>query len=218
MKRLLYITLTIAILSIAAVSCDSDEPFEYGDFRFDMVTFAGYDAERAVFSLIQRDDSEINLLTTSRCSLDAKDGQRMLLNYIPAGDVTNGVQPIQAKGYTEAVTDSLRFTSRPDSVVMDSVRLKSMWRTGNYLNLSTEVKFTEGKRQLYLVMDKATWHTDTVHAFLAHNMMGEQAYFWRKCYASFYIGAVWKLQSCKVLRVHINDVTYPKVKYYDFAK
>ena len=147
-----------------------------------------------------------------------REGQRMLLNYIPAGAATGGVQEIRARGYTEAVTDSLRFTSRPDSVVMDSVRLKSIWRTGNYLNLSTEVKFTEGKRQLYLVMDKATWHSDTVRAYLAHNMLGEQAYFWRKCYLSFYIGAVWKLQSCKVLRVYLNDVIYPKVEYYDFAK
>ena len=141
MKRLLYITTTVLLMALA-ISCSEDEPYEYGDFRFDMVTFTGFDA----------------------------------------------------------VTDSLRFTSRPDSVVMDSVRLKSIWRTGNYLNLSTEVKFTEGKRQLYLVMDKATWHSDTVRAYLAHNMLGEQAYFWRKCYLSFYIGAVWKLQSCKVLR------------------
>lgn len=217
MKRLLYIT-TIVLLMALAISCSEDEPYEYGDFRFDMVTFTGYDAERAVFSLLQRDDSEITLRTASRCSLDVNQGQRMLLNYIPAGAVTNGVQEIRARGYTEAVTDSLRYTSRPDSVVMDSVRLKSIWRTGDYLNLSTEVKFTEGKRQLYLVMDKDTWHSDTVRAYLAHNMMGEQAYFWRKCYLSFYIGAVWKLQSCKVLRVYLNDVIYPKVEYYDFAK
>ena len=97
-----------------AISCSEDEPYEYGDFRFDMVTFTGYDAERAVFSLIQRDDSKITLRTASRCSLDVNKGQRMLLNYIPAGAATGGVQEIRARGYTEAVTDSLRFTSRPD--------------------------------------------------------------------------------------------------------
>ena len=32
-----------------AIGCSDDEPYEYGDFRFDMVTFTGYDAERAVF-------------------------------------------------------------------------------------------------------------------------------------------------------------------------
>ena len=46
-----------------AIGCSDDEPYEYGDFRFDMVTFTGYDAERAVFSLLQRDDSEITLRT-----------------------------------------------------------------------------------------------------------------------------------------------------------
>lgn len=218
MKNLLY-TLTVAVLLVAMAACSDDEPYEYGDFRFDMVTFSGYDdSSRASFTLLQRDDSQITLLTTARCSVAVNVGQRMLLNYIPAGPVADGIQPIQARGYTEAVTDSLRYTSRPDSIVMDSVRLKSVWRTGEYLNFSTELKFTEGKRQLYLVMDKDTWHTDTVCAFLAHNMMGEQAYFWRKCYASFYIGAVWKLHSCKVLRVYLNDVTYPSVDYYDFTK
>ena len=139
-------------------------------------------------------------------------------DYVPDGAEREGVQLITARSYTQAVTDSLRYTSDLSTVVMDSVRLRSVWRTGNYLNVSSEVKYTNEKRVVALVMDKSTWHSDTVHCYLVHNMLGEQAYFWRKCYASFYIGAVWKLPTCTTVRVHLNDVVYPQVRYYDFSK
>lgn len=218
MRNVLRI-IALSLIVVAVVACGKDEPWEYGDFRFDMVTFSGYDdGGHALFALLQRDDSRTDLRTTARCSLEAEPGQRMMLNYVPAGSSTGGFSDIAARGYTLAFTDSLRFTSRPDSIVMDSVRLRSVWRTGNYLNLTTELKYTEGKRRLAIVMDKDTWHSDTVHAYLSHDMLGEQAFFWRKCYISVYVGAVWKLQSCKVVRLHLNDVVYPSTRYYDFAK
>ena len=66
MKNLLY-TLTVPVLLVAMTACSEDEPYEYGDFRFDMVTFSGYDdSSRASFTLLQRDDSQITLLTTAR--------------------------------------------------------------------------------------------------------------------------------------------------------
>lgn len=218
--RIILHYILLASLAAAAVACgNDDEPWEYGDFRFDMVTFSGYDDDaHALFALLGRDDSRTDLRTTARCSLDAKPGQRMMLNYVPALTSTGSFADISARGYTPAFTDSLRFSSHPDSIAMDSVRLRSAWRTGNYLNFSTELKFTEGKRIIALIMDKDSWHADTVHAFLSHDMLGEQTFFWRKCYLSFYIGAVWKLQSCKVLRVHVNDVIYPSTRYYDFSK
>lgn len=207
-----------AMLMIFVGSCGKDESYQYGNFRYDMVTYAGSEDGRAKFNLIQRDDSELTLLTNAACSLDEEVGQRMLLNYVPDGAEIEGVQLITARSYTQAVTDSLRYTSDLSTVVMDSVRLRSVWRTGNYLNVSSEVKYTNEKRVVALVMDKSTWHSDTVHCYLVHNMLGEQAYFWRKCYASFYIGAVWKLPTCTTVRVHLNDVVYPQVRYYDFSK
>lgn len=211
--------LALALLAIVLAACGDDgKPYEYGDFLYEMVTYSGSDNGRARFSLIKRDDSEMTLLSNATCSIDVERGQRLLLNYVPDGAASGGVQLISARGYTQAVTDSLRYTSDMGTIVMDSVRLRSVWRTGNYLNLSTEVKYTAGKRMIALVMDKSTWHSDTVHCYLVHDMMDEQAYFWRRCYVSFYIGAVWKLSTCKTLRMHLNDVIYPNLDYYDFTK
>lgn len=221
MRKILLSISSIFILATALISCSDESGYEYGDFRFDMVTFTGNDNGRATFALIQRDDAgEVTLITADSCYLDASSGQRMLLNYIPSGTQSAGMQTINARGYTTAFTDTLRQTNSINviSLVMDSIRLKSIWRTGCYINLSSEVKYTGESRTLGLVMDYGTAFSDTVHCYLAHDMRSQTAYFWRQNYASFYIGAIWKLSSCKTVRVHLNDVIYPDKTYYDFTK
>ena len=61
-------------------------------------------------------------------------------------------------------------------------------------------------RLLALVMDYDTWHQDTVHCYLSHNMMGAQAYFWRRCYMSFNISSVWNLHGALLLDSRANPV------------
>ena len=101
---------------------------------------------------------------------------------------------------------------------MDSVSLNSIWRTGRYINIYCRVKYIETARVMALVADYRTIRNDTVHCYLMHNMMDATAYFWRRCYASYDISSVWNLQSCKTVRIHIDDVNYPERRYYDFTK
>ena len=57
MRNVLRI-IALSLIVVAVVACGKDEPWEYGDFRFDMVTFSGYDdGGHALFALLQRDDS-----------------------------------------------------------------------------------------------------------------------------------------------------------------
>ena len=201
---------------------DDDDTYQYGDFRYDMVTYTGSDSYgRATFEMLQRDDTGlITLITDDACSMSTDTGQRMLLQYVPAGDVDNGVQIITPQGYTLAVTDTLRYTDHDaiSTLAMDSIKLKSIWRTGDYLNISCQVKYTTEARYLNLVMDYDTRHNDTVHCYLYHDMLGQTAYFWRQSYLSFYVGEAWNLESCSTMRIHLTDVTYPDVSYYDFTK
>lgn len=219
MKTGLYIFVLSLVLLSAAACSDDDGGINYGNFRYDMVTYKGNDNGRAVFALIPRESSEeTELISDSEYATTLSYGQRVLLNYIPVGEPSAGIQTVTLRSFTKAITDSLRYTAKTEEIIMDSIRLKSIWRTGSYINLSSEVKYTGESRQIALVMDKATWHSDTVHCYLMHNMLNGQAYFWRKCYCSFYVGAVWNLASCKVIRVHVNDVIYPRTDYYDFSK
>ena len=143
---------------------------------------------------------------------------QLTTNEMDGGRNSDGSLNVTARSYTKAITDSLRYIPNLSSMAMDSISLNSIWRTGRYINLYCRVKYTYAARQIALVADYSTLHNDTVHCYLMHNMLGVQAYFWRRCYMSFDINSVWNLQSCKTVRIHLNDVTYPDRKYYDFTK
>lgn len=222
MTKELTILLSVVAAAMTTACSDDDGAYQYGDFRYDMVTYTGSDDYgRATFEMLQRDDTGlITLITDNACSISSDQGQRMLLQYIPAGNVDNGVQIITPQGYTLAITDTLRSADHDliDTLAMDSIKLKSIWRTGDYLNLSCQVKYTVEARYLKLVLDSDSRQSDTVHCYLNHDMLGQTAYFWRQSYLSFYVGEVWDLESCSTLRIHLTDVTYPNVSYYDFTK
>ena len=98
------------------------------------------------------------------------------------------------------------------------MKLRSLWRTGEFINLHCQVEYTSKARTFMLVADESTLANDTVDCYLVHDLRGETGTFWRDCYASFNVGALWKKDYFKCLRVYINDVTYPGIGYYDFKK
>ena len=224
MKNMIYILLAFAAI-VATTACSDDDYYQYGDFRYDMVTYMGQDVASGSDIYINYPAND-NMPTTlidpaaaaSASSSDIDVGDRLLLNYVVDSRNTDNSLNITARGITQAITDSLRYTLNVGTLAMDSVQLNSIWRTGDYINIYCRVKYTDKVRLMALVMDYDTWNCDTVHCYLSHNMMGAQAYFWRRCYMSFNISSVWNLQSCKVVRVHLNDVAYPDRKYYDFTK
>jgi hypothetical protein len=98
------------------------------------------------------------------------------------------------------------------------VKLRSLWRTGEFINLHCMVEYTGKTRTFMLVADETTLADDTVHCYLVHDLRGEQATFWRDCYASFNVGALWHKDTFKCLRFHLTDVAFPDTEYYDFIK
>ena len=122
-------------------------------------------------------------------------------------------------GCNAIISDSLRQSlAAPDSLPRHEVKLRSLWRTGDFLNLHCQVEYTGKSRTFMLVADGYHLDSDTVDCYLVHDLRGEQASFWRDCYASFNIGALWKRPSFRCLRVHVNDMTFPETAYYDFTK
>lgn len=211
----------IALVAPAMTSCGDDEYYEYGNSSFDMVTYAGNGtAGDSYINYPVNDIAPVTLIdaATNASSTGLKSGTRLLLNYAVNSRNSDGSLNITAKGYTKAITDTLRYVPGTTPVPMDSVSLNSIWRTGRYINIYCRVKYTETARVMALVADYRTIRNDTVHCYLMHNMMDATAYFWRRCYASYDISSVWNLQSCKTVRIHIDDVNYPERRYYDFTK
>lgn len=212
------------LLAVSAISCsdDNDGTDVYVDFRYDLVTYTGQDDAGATFEYLgQNDSTAVTLHTTLAKQNDLKEGRRVLLNYKVEEKLSASHWLVQVNDYSSGVaSDSLRYNTQPlENYQMHPMRLKSLWRTGNYINLRCELEYTGKSRMLYLMMDKDTHYADTVHCYLVHDLMGATAtYFWRNCYGSFFVGKVWGLESCKTLRVHVNDETYPDKTYYDFSK
>lgn len=224
MKKLLSRILLPAVIALvvsAMTSCGDDEYYEYGNSSFDMVTYAGNGtAGDSYINYPVNDIAPVTLIdaATNASSAGLKSGTRLLLNYAVNSRNSDGSLNITAKSYTKAITDTLRYVPGTTPVPMDSVSLNSIWRTGRYINIYCRVKYTETARVMALVADYRTIRNDTVHCYLMHNMMDATAYFWRRCYASYDISSVWNLQSCKTVRIHIDDVNYPERRYYDFTK
>ena len=216
--RHLPILLLAALLALAACDKQDDIDRAYTDYRYDIVTYLGQNDAGAVFEYLGHGDSTAVTLRSRVGLSDVKTHQRVLLRYDFADQQAGDHRDITVYGCNAIISDSLRQTQVPDSLPRHEVKLRSLWRTGPYLNLRCQVEYTGKSRTFMLVADANTLASDTVHCYLVHDLRGERPTFWRDCYASFSIGALWKRPSVKCMRVHLNDLTYPGTEYYDFNK
>ena len=210
--------LLLLAIAFAMTACDANPDLDTEQRRYDMVTYMGYHDGEAAWQFIRPGDEGVdNMVATMDEPTDIRPGQRVLLSY----SVETALPRITVWGYTygNVASDSLRVNVKPvEEYAKHPIKLGALWRTGNYINLHAEVEYTGSPRWFYLLMDKATWNSDTVDCYLVHNTFGATKYFWRQTYASFYVGGAWKKQSCCALRVHINDNVFPDTKTYCFGK
>ena len=222
MRRLLQLSILLIAALMALASCDKQEEIDrsYTDYRYDIVTYLGQNATGAVFEYLGHGDSAaIRLQSVVDISQDAKTHQRVLLRYDFANKEASDQRDINVYSCYTIISDSIRMTmDGPDSLPQHEVKLRSLWRTGEFINLHCQVEYTGKNRTFMLVADGNTLKDDTVHCYLTHGLRGEQGTFWRDCYASFNVGALWKRPSFHCLRIHLNDLTFPDTKYYDFTK
>ncbi len=222
MRRLPQLSILLIAALMALASCDKQEDIDraYTDYRYDIVTYLGQNATGAVFEYLGHGDSAaIRLQSVVDISQDAKTHQRVLLRYDFADKKASDQRDINVYNCYTIISDSIRMTmDSPDSLPQHEVKLRSLWRTGEFINLHCQVEYTGKNRTFMLVADGNTLKDDTVHCYLAHGLRGEQGTFWRDCYASFNVGALWKRPSFHCLRIHLNDLTFPDTEYYDFTK
>ena len=222
MKRLSHLPILLLLALLVLASCDKQDDIDraYTDYRYDIVTYLGVNDRGAVFEYLGHGDSAALKLQSRVTVKDVKVHQRVLLRYDFADKATAGSsRDIDVYGCNGIISDSLRQTeATPDSLPRHEVKLRSLWRTGEFINLHCMVEYTAKSRTFMLVADASTLTSDTVDCYLVHDLRGERGTFWRDCYASFNVGALWRKESFRCLRVHLNDVTFPDTEYYDFIK
>ena len=221
MKHLRYLPILLMAVLSALASCDKQEDIDrsYTDYRYDIVTYLGVNGTGAVFEYLGHGDSASVKLQSRVTVKDVKTNQRVLLRYEFADKATGAERNVNVYGCNGIFSDSLRQTqASPDSLPCQEIKLRSLWRTGEFINLHCQVEYTGKARTLMLVADANTLASDTVDCYLVHDLRGERATFWRDCYASFNVGALWRKDTFRCLRIHLNDVTFPETEYYDFTK
>ena len=221
MKQLRHLTILLLMAILGLASCDKQEDIDraYTDYRYDIVTYLGENDRGAVFEYLGHGDSAAIRLQSVVSVSEVKTQQRVLLRYEFADKASGPSRDVNVYGCSAIISDSLRQSqAAPDSLPRQEVKLRSLWRTGEFINLHCQVEYTGKARTFMLVADANTLADDTVHCYLVHDLRGERATFWRDCYASFNVGALWHRDSFHCLRVHLNDVTFPDTEYYDFIK
>ena len=221
MKHLRYLPILLMAVLSALASCDKQEDIDrsYTDYRYDIVTYLGENGTGAVFEYLGHGDSASIKLQSRVTVSDVKTHQRVLLRYEFADKATGAERNVNVYGCNGIFSDSLRQSQvSPDSLPRQEIKLRSLWRTGEFINLHCQVEYTGKARTLMLVADGKTLTSDTVDCYLVHDLRGERATFWRDCYASFNVGALWRKDTFRCLRIHLNDVTFPETEYYDFIK
>jgi hypothetical protein len=219
--KLRYLSISLIAVLMVLVSCDKQEDIDrsYTDYRYDIVTYLGQNDMGALFEYIGHGDSASVMLQSHVSLSNVKTHQRVLLRYDFLDKSVSGNCNIEVYGCSAIISDSLRMTMvSPDSIPRHEVKLRSMWRTGEFINLHCQAEYTNANRSFMLVADGNTLSNDTVECYLMHDLRGERGTFWRDCYASFNVGAMWHRDSFRCLRIYVNDVTFPATKYYDFIK
>lgn len=220
MRKLIYIL--ICMLSVAVLSsCKEDESIDYGDFLYDMVTYEGKNGTTPVFTFQSYDDSPLITLNVSNLeNPNLKKGQRLLLNYIVEKELGNNEKIVRVNGYSKVHTDTIKILPEHvlDTLICQEMKIASVWRTGNYLNVRCQVEYTQEPRQLFLATTGEVNTRGMVQARQIQNLMGAQTYYWFETYMSYYIAPVWENPECKCLRYNVVDLSYPEAKYYEFLK
>lgn len=209
MRRFKYILMCLVTV-VTFASCSDDEPYRYGDFMYEMVTYMGSEDGRAVFTYQSYNDSPLFTLTASNMeAANANVGQRMLLNYVVDENLNNYKQIVTVKGMSKVNTDTIVVAKAHshDTLNMSPLKIESVWRSGNYLNVRCQIQYTEEPRKMYLFTTGEVDADGVMNCYQIQDLMGAQTYYWVETYFSYYIKPAVNSEDCKVLRYNVNAET-----------
>ena len=220
--------LAILIAIVTAVACDRSHDGKldpsYESQLVDLVTYTGVDDDNhATFRLEGIDDEpHVDLFTTVAAPQRVAKNSRVLLYYAINHKATdNSYWNIDARSLVRIISDSIRVNRNPiDTYSMSPIKLKSAWRTGEYINLYGQVEHTGKNRLIYMMIDGETRGNDTVQAYLVHDLLNTPAdsiFYWRDFYISVNVGVLKSPSDpCRTIRLHMNNIAAPHSTYQDF--
>lgn len=174
---------------------------------YDFATFVSSNDKGSVFTLRKAGDSPLVTLTSDARidNMKLQAGTRVLIQYVPSGGQAPYVSgPIDLLGIGRIINGAVE--SHPNDTIMSwpssPIKLTSMNRSGEYVDIWAQGDFTTKINRFDLVADEET--VDDAVPSLRLVFEGDRGIGYpHQIYASFDINDIWSMSSCRGI-----DITY----------
>lgn len=190
MKRIIEI-ITIVLIAIIAISCekkeDSIKPYPY---NMDIVSCDIQPEGNLYFEqILPNDQGSVLLIPDPAVSYKVEESQRVLIQYYDKGNIDDTTKNIELTQIAAILSDTISNIPLDsiNTLRNDILKLATMWRTGNYLNLNIMIDYNNRPHSLGLFYDLNQQQTDTLDVYLRHNNNGDSMGYWAQTYVSYYI-------------------------------
>ena len=213
------ITLLIAIIALVLSSCNISYPEADDTGYMDIVTFVSTTSNSATFEMQQRDDSPVITYVARDLSVDTEycpSGTRLLLAYTPISGEPYKSGYIHVLGMQGVYNAEVKQSAIPHDWDADGIFMLEMWRSGNYINVSSVITSVDVPKRYDLLVDPATFDDEFPQLYVvfenAKTNETERAYF-----ASFDIKSLLDKSTCRGVVVNLKD-TYQGNNQITFEK
>lgn len=216
-----YSMLCLLLGAVVAACKNDDEPASNlpQSAVYDFVTLKESSADGSVFTMRKSGDSPLisyySDIDFSRIQT-IQDGDRLILCYDRIGGDVYTSGAIEIYGYVQLSSTELKAlygtSADYDGWASPPMKVNSLWRSGRYINLDTEISVFHAMRpeSMVMVADKSSLSGEYPELHIvyenAENNDGDNPY---RVYASFDISEIWDLPGCKGV-----TISYPAASGY----
>lgn len=205
----LAILLTVIVAALGFAACSNDSTPAVGGMPnnvcYDFVTLVSTGDNGTVFEFRKNGDSQLITLT-AYVKIDTeriKVGSRLIICYVPSG----GQLPYQSGAITlYGIAQVVNGTPQPAtseeimSLQGDPLTVKTIARSGNFIDIWAEAYGAEDGVSLSLYLDEATADSEYPATYLIYGK-GDGETRLRQVYASFDVNGLLSLPGCKGVKV-----------------
>lgn len=204
----LIIWLTVVLAAFGLVACSNDDPAP-GDMPdnvcYDFVTLVSTGDSGTVFEFRKNGDSQLITLTAA-VKIDTeriKIGERLIICYVPSGGqlpYQSGAITLYGIAFVINGTPQAATSEEVMSLQGDPLTIKTIARSGNFIDIWAEAYGAEEGVSLSLYLDEATADSEYPATYLIYGK-GDGETRLRQVYASFDINDLLSRPGCKGVKV-----------------
>lgn len=207
------------MIALVLSSCNISYPEADDKGYIDIVTFVSTTSNTATFEMQQRDDSPVITYVARDLSVDTSycpRGTRLLLAYAPISGEAYKSGYIHVLGMQGVYNAKVKQAAIPKDWDSNGIFLLEMWRSGNYINISSVITSVDVPKRYDLLVDPTTIDNEFPQLYVvfenAKTNETERAYF-----ASFDIKSLLDKSTCRGVVVNLKD-TYQGNNQITFEK